>query len=961
MRKMTKPQKKRGIDESDEDEAVDKRLKSVLSSDDVASGDDAMLTDSEDEEVVSLQQPRAPPSKGSSSASKERLPPIAAPVTKPDVAQSRFWVKPNPVTLGGEVLSLRLKLRNYMYFRDWDVTQMKTLQPQTTELAGKDEQATAQALWKPMERRCQKFYDQKMEVRGNDVVVSETYAADMVMFPGSLRSASGCQNLSRPIRNVLLGQETAHLHLTHATPKLLRWTCKQLRVPTPCLDAFLADPASVVEAHMEHEREDNDYKSMERFTNVWTSNLGRLGKHGALFQRYEKEAKRVQTALMATKELQWIKAYLNTDNYHGSFVGRVCELAWAKLLKRVRELVDKERLAQVACLGKDVLYLQGIEVGDEVTQTNDFLQRCQEVCNDECDGLNAVWEWKTPDCEVRTKGTRRRVTEQLDKDNVHIKDGQLVIPDDYGRAQRAESDDDESGDEGHELDPEFELTYSEMFTKFSLSDDKQTRESLEPETRREQWGKVGSEFVQVIEEDGRRTVEFYSRKHFLCVHEDLVYYELKKKTKKNGEVINVKEQFSFLTKWLKDPKKDARYLRMEDKHKRCKWDKYDMHPDKTKCPDNVFNLWSGFAAERMALDVTDHASLDEQTQKHLGLLLGHVSMLCRNESKEHEKLILDLMAHLVQYPGEKPGILVNLVGNQGIGKGQLWEIMVRLVGDDASFETIEPERDILGDNNCRMRTAILVRFCEADPKTMRSLVHKLRNFVTDRTLRVRALYGTPQNILSYHRAWADSNRVDSIPDTDSERRFFNLLCNPEKRDDKAYWEALQVAIEDDKAIRALFLWLKARKDVKVRYSRSDLPDSELSRALKAGNRDLFEQFIIDELLDANKGTPTNEFTRDDLWDIFKKWRDKTGSSDKITQQILDRWFQQNKLVIANGKGFSSRRERQAMDGKGTQVTTWTFHLPEMRAHYKLDTPAADPAAVAAAARNGDAIPAAITP
>ena len=243
---------------------------------------------------------------------------------------------------------------------------------------------------------------------------------------------------------------------------------------------------------------------------------------------------------------------------------------------------------------------------------------------------------------------------------------------------------------------------------------------------------------------------------------------------------------------------------MKDASRKCKWEFFDMHPDPTKCPSNCFNLWRGFAAEGMAPDV-DLEALEPEVKDGLACLRGHVTMLCEIDGPKHEEFLLDFMAHLVQFPNIKFGVMCCLVGIQGLGKTQLWEAIVRMLGRHRCFETGDPARDVWGDNNDQMRTAFMVRLNETDKTAFKGHLGKVKSLITDTTIRVRSQYGAASNVKSYTRYFSDTNDQDAIPDSNGERRFFMLNCNTAKVGDMAYFNALSAAIQDDRVIRAFYL------------------------------------------------------------------------------------------------------------------------------------------------------------
>eukprot|EP00966_Prymnesium_polylepis_P198261 4594600-Prymnesium_polylepis.1 len=73
-------------------------------------------------------------------------------------------------------------------------------------------------------------------------------------------------------------------------------------------------------------------------------------------------------------------------------------------------------------------------------------------------------------------------------------------------------------------------------------------------------------------------------------------------------------------------------------------------------------------------------------------------MLCNGNAQEYN-FLLDLLAHAVQYPEDKVGIMLCLVGPKSCGKTKIWELIQAVFGLIASFETEQPQLDIWGDNN----------------------------------------------------------------------------------------------------------------------------------------------------------------------------------------------------------------------------------------------------------------------
>ena len=105
-----------------------------------------------------------------------------------------------------------------------------------------------------------------------------------------------------------------------------------------------------------------------------------------------------------------------------------------------------------------------------------------------------------------------------------------------------------------------------------------------------------------------------------------------------------------------------------------------------------------------------------------------------------------------------------LVGPQGTGKTMVWELIKRLIGKLAYFETDQPQRDVWGDNNSKMIAAFFVRIMEADKKKFKGYIGEMRAKITDEDIRVRSLFCEAANVKSFARFLCDTNFADAIPD-----------------------------------------------------------------------------------------------------------------------------------------------------------------------------------------------------
>ena len=859
------------------------------------------------------------------------------------------WGQRTPVP--NKTVELRVTAIAYFFFNGYEMRDIKALRPQQLGPDWKDSKVNGKDVWKPLKASLDNFYAQPWRWDGEEhVIVTETYKTSSNGFPGDLHSAKGSQGLYRPIRSHLLS-ETADLDMKVAMPTILLWVCKQLGIEAPNLEYYVNNRDSVLTKFMRKAECSRPY-AKEQFNIAWTWDQKMRGPctKSTFHSGYDTEAKAVQKELMKREELQWILPYLNPEgapNRAGSFVAKLFHFVQAPLLRRVMHLLEEEEGERVACIVFDGLNIaNAARHGDEP-----LLQACTAACEEVCPGINMGWAWKGLDYEVRTKDTKVRVPDRAEG-KVLIVDGKLCIPGDYDPPGPEDADD--AASETVTLDPRYEPTYEELYEKFSLPNGKH--------------GKVGSDFIELLDEDdvdgrGKKLV-VYSRDKFMNKHEELVYYTIEKGKDDDGNTIEKKVRHPFILRWIKDPEKDAAYLR--DPSRKCKWAYFDMHPDASKCPDNCYNLFRGFAAETMAPGVA-LSNLEPDVKQGLDCILGHISMLCERDGPRHEKFLLDWLAHLVQHPSLKFGVMCCLVGIQGLGKQHLWDSIERMVGGHACFETNDPARDVWGDNNDNMRTAFMVRIVESDKKAYAGQIGKVRNMITDPKIRVRSLYGAAANVRSFFRGFGDSNDRSAFPDSDNERRFFALNCNPAKVGDTAYFTKLAAAIRDDRVIRALYLWLKARKGVKERYNKDDIPVGEFARELKASKRSVQEKFLVWLIEQQPLDSTEVRLTGDALYEEFKAWQAEGNEFERSKQSFLD-WLRLNAFDIpgvtkhrpeVDLPGQPSHVNGQPVKKQKKQVTEYILNLTVLRQHYRLGPDTAeglnlgDSVVAAADAASGD--------
>ena len=762
-------------------------------------------------------------------------------------------------------IEVRVSRRTWCWLQTWTLKDVKAMRPCDKKWTKDDQRELLASL--------KRVLAQPTRVDGEYVYITEKYSPAKNGFPGRLTSA-GLQGLQGQIRANLLA-ETADIDMSMCMHRIVLWVCKQFNIATPQLEYYVRyrdGPNGMLQYVMDNANVTKS-KAKELHTMTYTSAKPIYVQNCPRFKAFDKEAKEIQQQLMRVPQLQWILPHCKEDNRPGSFVAHLFQWIECKLVVPVSKAMSAEFNTPTAALVFD-----GFNLADASLHGNTAaLDLAHAVCEQVCPGIDMIWAWKELDFMVKSKDTRQPLKE-------------LRVPDSFveptvGSPEAAVLS------ERAILGPN-EFTYEDMRTSFSLG--------LEGS-----YGKVGSTYIKV-EDDGRLT-QVGDAKRFIEQHIHKKHWELvETRDEETGVTTTKKVKMFFIQKWMKDERMDPKYLPEEDEDKRYYWDRFDMFPDKTKCPKDVYNLWAGFAAGEMTTDLSD-----ESVRHGLVRILEHFKMLC-NANAEHYDFLLDLLAHAVQHPDKKVGIVTCLVGKQGCGKGTVWDIIVRLMGSRGCMHTTKPERDVYGHFNGRMKDAFFVRMAECTKKKLEA--EDLKEIITGDKVAVHEKYCPVVEVKSYARFFIDTNRVDAIPDEHGERRYFIIKCDEAMiGHDADYFIPLrEEVLADDRVIRALYEFLLARV-IRPSYHGPDIPVGEYARALKDSKRSDVEQFLEWLVEQEDMSVKTLHLTAEAFATRYKTF--KGEGEDRSTDGIM------KQLNLQSIQGVQQQRARpQNLQWCGTHLS-----------------------------------------
>ncbi|SFM78280.1 Primase C terminal 2 (PriCT-2) [Nitrosomonas nitrosa] len=168
-------------------------------------------------------------------------------------------------------------------------------------------------------------------------------------------------------------------------------------------------------------------------------------------------------------------------------------------------------------------------------------------------------------------------------------------------------------------------------------------------------------------------------------------------------------------------------------------------------------------------------------------------VICDSDQVAYDYL-LKFIAHALQKPWEKPGILVILIGGQGTGKGTLANILRRIW--EATYLQIHNIDAVTGNFNGVLERNFIIFMDEALFVGDRRASDSLKSLVTEPVIYINEKHQPARQTLSFHRFFAATN-ADHFKNTDrDDRRDFVLRVSDVHKGNHAYWQALYSEIEN---------------------------------------------------------------------------------------------------------------------------------------------------------------------
>lgn len=204
----------------------------------------------------------------------------------------------------------------------------------------------------------------------------------------------------------------------------------------------------------------------------------------------------------------------------------------------------------------------------------------------------------------------------------------------------------------------------------------------------------------------------------------------------------------------------------------------------------VFNLWRGFSPLPWEERITA-----ANAAAGCARILRHVEeVVCAGDAEAYAYLIRWL-AHLVQRPGEKPGVAVIVRGGKGTGKDTLGEYVGRML--ESYYVHASTMSQLTGRFNGHLKQCLFLHAEELEWDGSRTSDSTLKTLITASTMSFEDKGVRPIQAKSFTRVYATSNADWVVPASDDERRYLVLEASDERARDLAWFGPIRAEMDGE--------------------------------------------------------------------------------------------------------------------------------------------------------------------
>ena len=273
-------------------------------------------------------------------------------------------------------------------------------------------------------------------------------------------------------------------------------------------------------------------------------------------------------------------------------------------------------------------------------------------------------------------------------------------------------------------------------------------------------------------------------------------------------------------------------------------------PHDKECPDDVYNLWSGFACEKTILP---EGYITTGLTKNINKLMLY---LCEKNEINY-KYFMKSLSHMVKFPSKKEKVAFFFTGVMGVGKSTLKEILYKLLGSKLYTEPTDADA-LFTRFNKSVRLNKLVAVLDEASNMKKNTKHILGMITNDKVSIEEKNEPKLEVMNCIQRLILLSNDVDIIKINNDDRRWvvFNPFNIEDVKEKEIFFNKVYSDINDKNIMRVFYDELMSN-DVEEDYNfQLNRPSTEYYEDIKTANTPLVIKFLysanIEDSLDNNK-------------------------------------------------------------------------------------------------------------
>lgn len=323
-----------------------------------------------------------------------------------------------------------------------------------------------------------------------------------------------------------------------------------------------------------------------------------------------------------------------------------------------------------------------------------------------------------------------------------------------------------------------------------------------------------------------------------------------------------------------------------------------------KLGPNVLNLWIGPTIQATAgrFDLIEEFLFD---------------VICDGNLADYNYLI-SFLAHALQMPQEKPGVMPILIGGQGTGKGTLLRLISKIWGRTA-LQVADVDQ-VIGRFNAAIERNFIILMDEALFKGDNKSLERLKSMITEPVIGIEQKMQPSRTITSVHRFIAVTNHEKFARVDRDDRRFVFFRVSDCRQGDHAYFERLHAEIEAGAAVSAFAHHLQqldlSRFNVRIRPKTTEHANQKI-QSLEGFDRFWFEALYTGSLQGGRQIIGKEEWLAGDFIstvDLLEHYKTFNKNSERYapmqSRELKSRLEQLCKSVCpARGSGALSKTVR----------------------------------------------------